>query len=123
TAEGKARRGAAESGIVAWAPAGAYFGPNQLVDNRLFWSLFGPFPWATLGAGLTLTSIVYVRPGNIGNADPLTAAATIIALTFAATSLVYFITRAVRHARRIQAARFSAELDGMLNLPAPQWQL
>lgn len=123
SAEGKARRNAAESSIVAWSPAAQYFGPSHLVDNRLFWSLFGPLPGATLGVGLTLISIVYVRPGGTGSIDPLTVAAAITALTFAATTLIYFFTRAVRHTRRIQAIRFSAELDSLLNLPAPQQQL
>lgn len=121
--ESKSRRAVPEGNLIAWVPAADYFGPAPLVDHRLFWSLFGPLPLLMIGIGMTLTAIVYVRPDNLGAADALSAAAAILALSFAAATLCHLLTRALRHARRIQAVRFSAELDALLALPSPAQQL
>ena len=97
-----------------------FFGPNALVERRLFWWLFAPLPVVLLGFGGLIAATVYVRVGiNSALAAAPTAAsvvALIAALTLAGVTLIYALSRALYLYRRAQAADFCTAVDSLLDV-------
>lgn len=99
-----------------------FFGPDALVDRRLFWWLFAPLPIVLLGFGALIAATVFVRVG-VGVSDAIAPApaigsivALIAALALAGATLIYALSRALRLYRRAQAADFCDALDALLDV-------
>lgn len=100
-------------GLKGSVAASTYFGPNPLVDQRLFFWLFGPLPLALAGLGAvafasTLSDLFAAGQGG------LAAGALALSLASGAALIVYILTRTVAAWRRLQAERFCADLDRAL---------
>ncbi|RIK91891.1 MAG: hypothetical protein DCC73_14590 [Proteobacteria bacterium] len=97
-----------------------FFGPDALVDRRLFWWLFAPLPTVLIGFGGIIAATVFVRVGVSSAIAPAPAAGSVVALiaalALAGATLIYALSRALRLYRRAQAADFCAALDALLDV-------
>lgn len=100
--------------------AAGFFGPDALVDRRLFWWLFAPLPIVLLGFGSLIAATVFVRVGVSGAIAPAPTAGSVVALiaalALAGATLIYALSRALRLYRRAQAADFCVALDSLLDV-------